>query len=183
MALVPFSNKRPRSQSAFDGLLGDVSVLERLDDLRRRLVRSAIAVVVGVVLGFAFIQQVFDFILGPTRRALPPGVTLVYTQPGGAFGLYIQIAVIIGITVAMPYIMFQMWRLVAPIVPPPARRYAFSFAIFTTLGFVAGAAFTHYIAFPYMMAFFASFNTPDLQFLPNLSDVFDLYTKIGRAHV
>ena len=41
-----------------------------------------------------------------------------------------------------------------------------------------GAAFTHYIAFPYMMAFFASFNTPDLVFLPKLSDVFDLYTKM-----
>ena len=181
MALVPFSNKRSnlsRSQSAFDGLLGDVSVLDRLDDLRRRLVRSAIAVVVGMVLGFAFISQVVDFILGPTRRALPPGVTLIYTRPGGAFSLYIQIAVIVGITVAMPYIMFQIWKLVAPIVPPAARKFAFPFAIFTTLGFIAGAAFTHYIAFPYMMAFFSSFNTPDLQFLPNLSDVFDLYTKM-----
>lgn len=181
MALVPFSNKRSnsaRSLSTFDGLLGDVSVLDRLDDLRRRLVRSAIAVVIGGVLGFTFISQIVDFILGPTRQALPAGVTLIYTQPGGAFSLYIQIAIIFGITVAMPYIMFQIWRLVAPIVPPSARRFAFPFAFFTTLGFVAGAAFTHYVAFPYIMAFFASFNTADLQFLPNLSDVFDLYTKM-----
>src|SRR5688572_29365215 len=107
MGLVPFSNKRltPRSPYEFGGLLGDVSVLDRLDDLRKRLVRSAIAVVVGVVLGFAFISQVVDFILGPTRRALPSGVTLIYTQPGGAFSVYIQIAVIIGLIAAMPYIM------------------------------------------------------------------------------
>jgi sec-independent protein translocase protein TatC len=53
------------------------------------------------------------------------------------------------------------------------------------VGFVAGAAFTHYIAFPYMMAFFASFNTPDLLFRPRLDDVFDLYTKmvLGMAVV
>jgi sec-independent protein translocase protein TatC len=78
----------------------------------------------------------------------------------------------------MPYIMFQFWRLIAPIVPPAARRFAFPFAIFTTLGFIGGAAFTHFLAFPYIMVFFASFNTPDLVFLPRLSDVFDLYTKM-----
>ena len=66
----------------------------------------------------------------------------------------------------------------SPIVPPGGRRFAFPFAAFTTIGFIAGAAFTHFIAFPYMMAFFASFNTPDLVFMPKLSDVFDLYTKM-----
>jgi sec-independent protein translocase protein TatC len=70
-------------------------------------------------------------------------------------------------------------------VPPSARQFAIPFVGFTTLGFVAGAAFTHYIAFPYMMAFFATFNTPDLIFMPRLEDVFDLYTKmvLGMAVV
>ena len=48
----------------------------------------------------------------------------------------------------------------------------------STIGFLAGAAFNHYIVFPWMMAFFASFNTPDLVFMPRLDDVFDLYTKM-----
>ena len=181
MALVPFANKRaPASQplSPFDGLLADFSLLERLDDFRRRLVSSALAVGVGIAIGFAFINQAVDFILAPTRRTLPPGAKLIYTQPGEAFGLYIQIALIVGIVVAMPYIMYQGWRIVAPIVPPAARRFAIPFALFTTIGFVLGAAFTHYIAFPYTMAFFASFNTSDLVFYPKLSNVFDLYTKM-----
>jgi sec-independent protein translocase protein TatC len=181
MALVPFANKRAtasRQPAPFDGLLADFSVLDRLDDLRKRLVRSAIAVVVGVVVGFAFIGQVIDFVLGPTRRSLPAGATLIYTQPGEAFGIHIQIALIVGLVIAMPYIMFQMWRLVSPIIPPGGRRFAVPFAIFTTIGFLVGAAFTHFIAFPYMMAFFASFNTPELLFYPRLADVFDLYTKM-----
>src|SRR5438105_15698846 len=110
MALVPFANKRTtasRSPAPFDGLFGDFSLLERLDDLRRRLVRSALAVCVGILVGFAFINQVVTFILAPTRRALPAGAKLIYTQPGEAFGLYIQIALIVGITVAMPYIMYH----------------------------------------------------------------------------
>src|ERR1700686_564393 len=74
--------------------------------------------------------------------------------------------------------MGQGWKIVGPILPPGGRKFAVPFALFTTVGFVSGAAFTHYIAFPYMMAFFASFNTPDLLFYPKLEDVFDLYTKM-----
>src|SRR5207245_6097529 len=90
-----------------------------------------------------------------------------------------------GVVFRRPFIMYQLWRLVAPLVPPSARQFAIPFVGFTTLGFVAGAAFTHYIAFPYMMAFFASFNTPDLMFMPRLENVFDLYTKmvLGMAVV
>ena len=181
MALVPFPKSQPKGSrvtSAFDGLLGNISVLELLEQFRRLLVHSALAVAVGVLAGFFFISQIVDFILGPTRRSLPTGSTLIYTQPGEAFGLYIQIALIVGVVVAMPFIMYRIWRLVAPLVPAGARRFSAPFVLFTTLGFLGGAAFVHFIAFPYMMAFFATFNTPDLAFMPRLSDVFDLYTKM-----
>ena len=181
MALVPFQTGRSKPTpppSMFEGLFANVSILERLDEFRKRLVRSALAVCVGVLVGFAFINQIVSFILGPTRSALPAGTRLIYTEPGEAFGLYIQIALIVGVVMAMPYLMYQLWRLIAPLVPESARRFAIPFVLFTTLGFLAGAAFTHYIAFPYMMAFFASFNTPDLVFMPKLEDVFDLYTKM-----
>ena len=184
MALVPFPD-RTRRIVGEGGLLGDLSILERLDDFRKRIVRALLAVAIGALVGFLLIDRIVGFLLGPTRRALPPDAKLIYTQPGEAFGLYIQVALIAGLVLAMPFIMYQVWRLIAPIVPASARRFAIPFVGFTTLGFVAGAAFTHYIAFPYMMAFFASFNTPDLLFLPRLEDVFDLYTKmvLGMAAV
>jgi sec-independent protein translocase protein TatC len=179
VALVPFSKRPSPAQGAlWDGLLSGVSILDRLDDLRRRLVRSAIAACVGVLIGFTLINRIVDFILGPTRRALPTGTQLIYTEPGEAFGLYIQVAMIVGVVIALPYIMLQFWRLIAPLVPSSARRFTIPFILFTTLGFLGGVAFTHYIAFPYMMAFFASFDTPDLRFMPKLDDVFSLYTKM-----
>jgi sec-independent protein translocase protein TatC len=181
MALVPFSHRRSKPSqlpSTFDGLFADVSILDRLDDLRKRLVRSALVVCLGVLLGFLFINQIVAFFLGPTRRALPAGSRLIYTQPGEAFGLYIQISLIVGVAFTMPYIMYQVWRLVLPLVPPAARRFTLPFVLFTTLGFLAGATFTHFVAFPYVMRFFASFNTPDLQFMPRLQDVFSLYTTM-----
>ena len=179
MALVPFSQSRASRRAApFDGLFPNASVLDLLDGFRKLLVRSFLAMAVGIVLGFSFTGRAVNFVLEPTVRALPTGSTLIYTQPGEAFALYIQIAFLIGIAVAMPYIMYQLWRLLAPLVPASARRFAIPFALFTTLGFVAGAAFTHFVAFPYMMVFFASFDTLDLTFLPKLDDVFDLYMKM-----
>jgi len=167
------------------GLFDDISILERLDDFRKRIVRALLAVAGGALVGFVFIDRIVRFLLAPIRRVLPPDTRLIYTQPGEAFGFYVQIALLAGVVFAMPFIMYQLWRLIAPLVPPAARRFAVPFIGFTTVGFVAGAAFTHYIAFPYMMAFFASFNTPDLLFRPRLDDVFDLYTKmvLGMAVV
>jgi len=184
MALVPFAQRTPKIVGE-NGLFGNISILERLEDFRKRIVRALLAVAVGALVGFALIDRIVGFLLGPTRRALPAGTKLIYTEPGEAFGLYVQVALIAGVVLAMPFIMYQLWRLVAPLVPASARRFAVPFVGFTTLGFIAGAAFTHYIAFPYMMAFFASFNTPDLLFMPRLDDVFDLYTKmvLGMAIV
>ena len=181
MALLPFANARSktsRQESPLTGLLSDISVLDRLNDLRKRLVRSAIAIGVGVLVGFAFINSVVDLLLAPTRHALPAGTRLIYTQPGEAFGLYIAIALIVGVVLAMPFIMYQFWQFLSPVIPQGARKFSIPFVLLTTVGFIAGAAFNHWIAFPYMMVFFASFNTPDLRFMPKLDDVFDLYTKM-----
>src|SRR5260221_4034332 len=138
MTLLPFStgsSRASRTPTPFDGLLGNVSILERLDEFRRRLVYSVVAIGLGALVGFAFINQIVNFLLAPTRKALPPGATLIYTQPGEAFGLYIQIALIAGVVLAMPFVMFQLWRLVQPLVPLAARRFAIPFPLFTTLGF------------------------------------------------
>jgi sec-independent protein translocase protein TatC len=183
MALIPFAvaplnRPRPTDGFSYEGLLGGRTVLEHLDDIRKRLVYSAIAMGVGVAIGFAFVNRVFDFLMRPTRAVLPPGTELVYTDPGEAFSLYIEIALILGLVAAMPFILLQVWTLLAPLMPRRSKLMAFAFVTFTTLGFVSGAAFTHYVAFPYMMAFFASFNAPDLVFMPQLNDVFDLYLKM-----
>ena len=103
---------------------------------------------------------------------------MIYTQPGEAFSLYVQIALIAGVVLAAPFIMYQVWMFIAPGLYSNEKRLAIPFVLFTTIGFLGGAAFNHYIAFPFMMAFFASFNTPDLAFMPKLDDVFGLYTKM-----
>src|SRR5262249_26481665 len=184
MALVPF----PGSNSGAyqlppdedDDVVGSgkMSFLEHLDELRKRIVRACLAIAFGVLATFYWIQQIFDFILAPTRKALPPGVKLIYTQPGEAFSLYITVALIAGVVVAAPYIMYQVWMFIAPGLYSNEKRMAYPFVGLTTGCFILGPAFNRDVAFPFMMAFFASFNGVDLSFMPKLDDVFGLYTKM-----
>ena len=155
-----------------------MSFLEHLDELRKRIVHALLAVGAGIVAGFFFIKPIADFLLEPTRRILPPGSRMIYTQPGEAFSFDVQIALIAGIVFAAPVIAYQVWMFIAPGLYAKEKKLAIPFVVMSTIGFVGGALFNHYVVFMWMMAFFASFNTPDLVFMPRLEDVFDLYTKM-----
>jgi sec-independent protein translocase protein TatC len=184
LALVPFPG--PHSGAVAHALTqeddeaagGQMSFLEHLDELRKRIIQSLLAVLVGVLVGFLFINPVVDFLLAPTRRLLPPGSRMIYTQPGEAFSLYVQVALIAGIVLAAPVVMYQVWLFIAPGLYTNEKKMAIPFVLMSTIGFLTGALFNHYVVFPWMMTFFASFNTPDLVFMPKLEDVFSLYTKM-----
>jgi sec-independent protein translocase protein TatC len=155
------------------------SLLHHLDQLRRRIVYTCLAVAVGMLVAFAFIKPIFDFVFQPIRSVLPPGSKLIYTQPGEAFSIWVQIALIAGVVLASPFVMYQVWCLIAPVLyQRHHKRFAGAFILLTSAGFVAGALFNHYVVFRAMIAFFASFNTGTLAFMPRLDDVFGLYTKM-----
>jgi sec-independent protein translocase protein TatC len=183
VALVPFPGPQsgayqPDLDDEEDGASGKMSFLEHLDELRKRIVASLIGVAVGVLASFGFINHIVNFILKPTWQVLPPGSRMIYTQPGEAFGLYIQISLIAGVVLAAPWIMYQVWLFIAPGLYTNEKKLAIPFVALGTLGFIAGTLINHYVTFPFMMRFFASFNTADLVFMPRLEDVFDLYTKM-----
>jgi sec-independent protein translocase protein TatC len=165
----PDDDPSPRSQMSF---------LEHLEEFRARLIRSCIAIAIGMVVAFAFIERIVAFVFAPMRQALPPGATLIYTQPGEAFSLYIDIALIAGTVLAAPYIMFQVWRFIAPALYTNEKKFAIPFVVMSSGGTVAGWLFSHYIMFPYMIAFFGTFSNTNLQFMPRIEDAFDLYTKM-----
>jgi sec-independent protein translocase protein TatC len=155
-----------------------ISVLTQLERFRGALIRSAIAVLVGMLVAFAFINQIVAFVLTPARHMLPPGSRLIFTQPIEAFSLYIDIALLAGAVLAAPFVMYQFWIFIAPALYSHQKKFAIPFVALTTIGAVCGAAFSHYIVFPYMIAFFGTFSSPDLAFLPRVEDTFDLYVKM-----
>jgi sec-independent protein translocase protein TatC len=158
--------------------LRGMSILEHLEEIRTRLVRACIAIAVGAAAAFVFIDRIVAFVFAPMRKALPPGARLIYTAPGEAFGLYVNIALIAGAVLAAPFVMFQVWRFIAPALYSNEKKFAIPFVVMSSAGVVGGSLFSHYFLFPSMIAFFGIYNSADLQFMPRVADAFDLYTKM-----
>ncbi|MDE3156317.1 MAG: twin-arginine translocase subunit TatC [Acidobacteriota bacterium] len=186
MALVPFptSSGAPRdpgppNQSPEAGQ--KMSFLEHLDELRRRLTYSVIAIVVGILIAFAFIDKLFAFIFLPLQQLLPNGEKLIYTEPTEAFTLYLELALLAGIILAAPFIMWQVWLFIAPGLYSHEKKFAIPFVLLSSGGFIAGALFNHYIVFRLMWVFLASFSSSYVMFAPKLDPMFDLYVKMMIA--
>lgn len=175
---MPLTARDPDFNGLYERLSGGRSVLEKLDELRRRLVHSCIAVAIGTLVAFTFIDAIVNYIFRPMRSVLPPGSKFIYTQPGEAFSVYIEIALIAGVVFASPFLMYEVWRFIAPALYVNVKRFAVPFILLTTVCFTGGAAFNHYIAFKLMIAFFGTFSSPQLAFWPRLDDTFDLYVKM-----
>lgn len=171
--------RAPQEDDASDD--GRMSFLDHLDELRTRLIRSLLAVVVGFLVAFAFIERIFAFIMRPLQEVLPDGGRLIYTEPAEAFLLYMKVAALVGLLLATPVVLYQVWLFVAPGLYANEKRFAVPFVLFATVFFVSGAAFSHYLVFPWAWQFFAGFTTDYMQFLPRIQPVFSLYVKLMLA--
>jgi sec-independent protein translocase protein TatC len=159
---------------------GRMTFLEHLDELRKRITHSVVALLLGFLVAFAFIERIKDFIFARLTADIPGG-TLIYTEPGEAFFLYIKMAAIAGVLLSSPYIMYQVWLFIAPGLYANEKKLAIPFVFFATTLFVGGAAFSHYLLFPAAWTFFASFSDDSLQFTPRIEPVWSLYVKLLLA--
>jgi sec-independent protein translocase protein TatC len=157
---------------------GKMGFLEHLDELRTRLIRSCLALAGGMVVAFFFVDRIAAFVLAPSQRMLPAGATFVYTRPGEGFSFYLDISFIGGTVFAAPFVMYQVWRFIAPGLYAKEKRFAIPFVVLTTMAAVAGALFSHYVLFSATMAFFGTFDSPTIKFMPRLEDTFALYKKL-----
>jgi len=158
-----------------------MSFLEHLDELRTRLTVSAFALLGGFLVAFGFSAYIFGFIMRPLQEALPPGGLLVYTEPAEAFLLYLKIAALVGAVLAAPVVIWQLWLFIAPGLYVNEKRYAIPFVLMSTVFFVGGAAFSHYVVFPFAWRFFAGFSSDYVEFMPRIAPAFSLYAKMMLA--
>jgi sec-independent protein translocase protein TatC len=149
-----------------------MTVIEHLEELRRRLVISLIAVGVASVVGFVFYGRIFQFVLGPYREALralpqdsrPPGAlsdSLIATSPTEPFLTFIKIGLFTGFLVALPVILYQLWRFITPGLTTRERRLAIPFVVTSVLLFAGGTVFAFVVA-PRGLAFLFSFGGQNL---------------------
>ena len=199
MALVPFPGPQPspdpsetprdRNDEASAESLDEtsdvagskMSFLDHLDELRKRLVISLCSILVGVLVAFAFIKYIFEFIMRPLQEILPNDGRLVFTEPTEAFFLYMKVAALAGLIIAFPVIAGQTWLFIAPGLYSREKRFAIPFVALATVFFVGGALFSHFLLFPWAWGFFAGFATDYMDFLPRIQPAFSLYVKLILA--
>ena len=160
---------------------GGVGFLDHLDELRKRLIISVAALFVGFVASFAVVDRIYGFIMRPLVDVLPPGGTLIYTEPAEAFLLYIKIAALLSILGTSPVIFSQVWLFIAPGLYSREKRYAIPFVLCSTAFFISGTMFSHFVVFPLAWSFFAGFSTDYMAFTPKIGPVFALYMRLLLA--
>jgi sec-independent protein translocase protein TatC len=179
---VPAPPPRPADDEELEDEAGaKMSFLEHLDELRKRLIVSALSLVGGFLVALLFIDRVFGFIMRPLQQVLPHGGRLVYTEPAEAFLLYMKVAALVGLFLAAPIVLWQIWMFVAPGLYAHEKRFALPFVLFSTFFFVCGALFSHYVVFPWAWRFFAQFTTDYMEFMPRIAPTFSLYVRMMLA--
>lgn len=162
---------------------GRMSFLGHLDELRTRLIYSCMALACGMAVSFIFVHRIADTVLSSMLASLPPGAALILTRPGEGFSFYLDLALMGGVVVAAPVVTYQAWRFIVPGLYSNEKRLIVPFLVFAVAGAIAGTVFSHRVLFPSMMAFFASFDSPRMRFVPRVEDTFALYKNTLIAMV
>ncbi|HYC61658.1 MAG TPA: twin-arginine translocase subunit TatC [Thermoanaerobaculia bacterium] len=137
-----------------DHELPKMTFLDHLEELRRRLVVSFIAVAVAFFACWAFAEPIFALLQAPLTKFLPPGDKLAYTRLTAPFFLYMKVSFFTGLFVASPVILLQFWLFVAPGLYKRERRLAAPFIVFGTLFFILGGYFGYRFLLPATCSFF-----------------------------
>ena len=147
-----------------------MSLVEHLEELRTRLLRSLVGAGVGFLLCYGFAERLFTLLMEPLVKALPPASALIYTTPPEAFLTYVKVSLVAGIFLASPYIFYQIWAFVAPGLYAEERRHIVPAAGFSALFFITGALFGYGVVFPFAFDFFFSYATELIRPMPSLRE-------------
>lgn len=137
-----------------------MSFFEHLVELRKRLISSLIAIGIGMVIGLLVSQKLLDYVVRPMQAALRDAHLrdrLIYTNPTGVISLIITLGIYLGIVIAMPVVLYQLWQFIAPGLYRHERRAVVGFVFSSTALFLTGIAFGYFIMLPYILRFLISF--------------------------
>jgi sec-independent protein translocase protein TatC len=139
---------------------GQMSLFEHLGELRMRIIRSLIFIVIGAALSWIWVEHVFNFLMEPLRVAAPtPEMAKVhYKDMSEPFITMIKTALFSGVFVTIPFVLYQVWKFIAPALYKHEKRVALPFVFLATIFFYTGATFCYYIVMPFGFQFLFKFS-------------------------
>jgi sec-independent protein translocase protein TatC len=140
---------------------GTMSLVDHLGELRHRLAISILAVVIGAAIGFWFAPQIIVLLAQPVPTPVGGGAKLQFLTVTGPFLNYSKIAIVFGILVGLPVILYELWRFVSPGLTPHERRTALPWIPLSVLFFVLGVLVS-WFTLPFALQFLTSWTVPGI---------------------
>lgn len=156
-------------------------LVAHLTELRDRLLRALLAVLVVFIGLFPFANEIYAFISEPLRELLPPGASMIATDVASPFLTPFKLTLVTAIFVAIPYVLYQIWSFIAPGMYRHEKRLAIPLLASSIALFYAGAAFAYFVVFPLIFAFFTSVGPEDIQIMTDINSYLNFVLKLFFA--
>jgi len=156
-------------------------LVAHLSELRDRLLRCVLAVLLVFCGLFAFANDIYSFVSEPLRALLPAGATMIATEVASPFLTPFKLTLVTALFLAIPYVLYQLWSFVAPGMYKNEKRLAIPLLISSVLLFYAGAAFAYYVVFPLIFGFFTSVGPSDVAIMTDINRYLDFVLKLFFA--
>jgi len=161
------------SDDAAPESLAEGSLISHLIELRDRLLRAVIAVGVAFVPCAIWSDRLFTAIALPLIQKMPKGTSMIATRPMDTFMAPLKLAVLAGLFLAMPFVLYQVWAFVAPGLYKHEKRFAVPLVVSSIFLFYSGVAFAYFVVFPLMFAFLTTTGPSGVLIMTDMSQYLD----------
>ncbi|SDH54968.1 Sec-independent protein translocase TatC [Vibrio xiamenensis] len=156
-------------------------LISHLLELRNRLLRAILAVIVVFVGLVYFSNNIYEFVSKPLVDKLPAGATMIATDVASPFFTPLKLTLIASVFVAVPYILYQVWAFVAPGLYKHERRLVMPLMFSSSLLFYCGVAFAYYVVFPLVFGFFTTISLGGVEFATDIASYLDFVLALFLA--
>lgn len=156
-------------------------ITEHLLELRSRLLRSVLAVLVVFLALFSFSNEIYTLIATPLMQNLPEGSQMIATDVAAPFLTPFKLSMVVSVFLAAPYILFEVWGFIAPALFQHEKRLLLPVLLASVILFYCGIAFAYFVVFPLMFAFFSAAGPQGIAYTPDISRFLDTVLKLFFA--
>ena len=157
------------------------TLIAHLTELRDRIIRCLIAVFIIFLFLFPFANEIYEFISLPLRDLLPEGASMIATEVASPFLTPFKLSMLLSLYLAMPYVLFQIWRFIAPGMYLSEQRIAIPILSSSIILFYAGTAFAYFVVFPLVFTFFTSVAPDGIEIMTDINRYLDFVLKLFFA--
>ena len=159
----------------------EMTFVQHLVELRDILLRSVIAILVVFISLFPFANEVYSFIAAPIISVLPEGGNIIAIGVISPFLTPLKMALIMAVYIAMPYLLYQIWKFIAPALYKREKQMVMPLVISSTILFYAGLLFSFYVVFPVIFGFLSDIGPSTVDFTPDIQYYLDFVLKVSFA--